>query len=134
MIPSSEREAPRRAPSAAERIVRSWRMLSNSSGLDFTQSPYRIHHVDAVISSEKSAAVKAAELPLSLDGRGRPSLHELSRRTSRTTNDERLTTSHRHLHARLRGKLLRCVISRVHVPNHAHARIGRQHALDALRH
>src|SRR5260370_34245070 len=40
----------------------------------------------------------------------------------------------RHLHATLLRKLLRLVISRVDVADYAHARICRQHALDAFRH
>src|SRR6266852_2258366 len=135
-IPRSERAGPRRGPGATERIVRSCLMLSNSSGLALTQSPYCIHHIRVVISSEKSAVRKAAELRSAWTGEGaRPHTNfPTTLRERPTTSDQLLATSHRHLHARLLRKLFRLVIPRIHMPNHAHARIGRQHALDALGH
>src|SRR6266851_6046474 len=136
MMPRSEREVPRRGPEATERIVRSCLVLSNSSGLDFTQSPYCMHHIRVVISSEKSAVRKAAELRSAWTGEcARPHTNfPTTLRERLTTNDHRLATSHRHLHARLLPKLLRLVVPRVHMPNHAHARNGRQHALATFGH
>jgi hypothetical protein len=43
-------------------------------------------------------------------------------------------TGHGHVHIFILGKLFRLVIPRVHMPDHAHAGIGRQHTLDALGH
>ena len=42
--------------------------------------------------------------------------------------------SHEYLHTALLGEFLRTVVSRIHMADHAHSRIGRQHALDALGH
>src|SRR5713101_6138501 len=112
-IPRSERAGPRRGPGATERIVRSCLMLSNSSGLDFTQSPYCIHHIRVVISSEKSAVRKAAELRSAWTGEGArlsTTFPTFANDQRPTTSDQLLATSHRHLHARLLRKLLRLVI------------------------
>src|ERR1039457_3238102 len=46
----------------------------------------------------------------------------------------RRLATHRHFHPSLPRKLLRLVVSSIHVPDHAHTRIRGQHTLDALRH
>src|SRR5260370_11731047 len=88
-IPRSERAVPRRGPEATERIVRSCLVLSNSSGLDFTQSPYCIHPIKVGISSEKSAVRKAAELRSAWTGEGA----RLSHAFPTFSNGQRPTTS-----------------------------------------
>ena len=45
-----------------------------------------------------------------------------------------LSALHRYLHARLLRKLLRLIVTCVGVADHAHAGVGGQDALDALRH
>src|SRR6266481_6205729 len=102
-------------------------MFSNSNGLGFTQLPYCIHHTSELISSKKSAVVEAAELRSAWTLRLRSGQ---AYEGARPHTNQRLVISHRHVYARVLRKLLCLVIARVHVANHAHAWIGRQHALD----
>src|ERR1700726_2269118 len=106
-------------------------MFSNSNGLGFTQLPYCIHHVDTEFRMRNPQSWR---LPNSTPlGPFDSAQGKLTRAPVPTRTSDSLHP-HRHLHARLLRKLLRLVVSRVYVPNHAHSRIGCQHALDALGH
>src|ERR1039458_10901269 len=62
MIPSSEREAPRRGPSAAKRSVRSWRtLISRRGGLSIALPP-RISRTSGGLSAVDLAASLGLDL------------------------------------------------------------------------
>jgi len=90
--------------------------------------------VRSCLTFTNRTADTAGDLDLSRARKERVVYQGNPRRPSRESQPWKRLASHRHLYARLLRKFLRLVVPSIHVPDDAHARIRRQHALDALGH